>query len=144
MTSATACPHLAERLQLETLYVLDHHLHITDGFVKCASCGATYLVEMADAADSAALFRISTVDPQAAAKTISSLQKGSCDINRGRSEVFSLSNTAGELPELLLMEHGTFTKLVARPDGAEIPKRSWRELPCDGKLIRLCTDRHPC
>ena len=124
--------------------MLDNHLHLTDGFVTCVHCDTTYLVEMADADGNTALFRISAVDPQAAAKTISSLQKGSCDINRGRNEVFSLSNAAVELPELLLMEHGKFTKLVPRPADAVIPKRSWRELPCDGSLIRLCTAPHPC
>ena len=144
MTTATACPHLSQQLQLETIYVLDSHIHMTDGFVECVHCGAHYLVELADLVADRSLFRISAIDPDAVAKTSTSLRKGSCDIERGRNEVFSLASGAAELPVLLVMKNGAFTSLLSRPAGVNLPRRSWRELPCDGNVIRLCTNRHPC
>jgi hypothetical protein len=144
MLTAKICPHLANQPQLETLQVLDSHLHMTDGFVRCTVCGATYLLEAVDMTSTACLFRVSAVDDKAADRTLQSLRKGSCDINRARDEVFNLSNDATELKDLLLMRNGIFACLVTPPASATIARTSWRQLPCDGSLIRLCTDRHPC
>ena len=144
MSTAKACPHLANQPQFETLQVLDSHLHMTDGFVRCRECGATYLLEAVDMTSNCCLFRVSTVNTKATDKTLQSLRKGSCDINRARDEVFSLSNDATELEDLLLMHNGAFTGLVTPPASATIARISWRQLPCDGSLIRLCTDHHPC
>ncbi len=124
--------------------MLDSHVHMTEGFVRCTDCGANYLLELVDLQADLALYRFSAMDPDAVARTVASLRKGSCDVNRGRNEVLHLASRALELPDLLLMENGTFTKLLPRPTAVSLPRRSWRELPCDGSIIRLCTNPHPC
>jgi len=136
VNSAIACPHLASQPALDILYVLDSHLHMTDGFVQCADCGATFLVEMADTDNGTSLFRVSALSPSAVKDTIRSLQRGSCDINRARHEVFSVAGHAQELDALLIMQGGSFTHTVVRPAQLVLPKRSWRELPCDGTLVQ--------
>jgi hypothetical protein len=136
MSSAKACPHLNERLDLDVLFVLDSHIQLTDAFVRCRHCGATFLIEMADMDKDVCVFRMSGVPADAANKTIRSLQKGSCDINRARNEVFSLASSKQPCDALLLMRAGQFAGVVASPPDVSLPNRSWRELPCDGALIR--------
>ena len=136
MSAAKPCPHIVQSPDLEIVFVMDQHLHATDGFARCRQCGAGYLFEMTDTAGDVSVFRLSAIDEAAMAATVRSLQKGSCDINRARSEVFSLSNGASALPVLLVMRKGTFTGTVPIPDGCELANRSRRELPCDGSLVR--------
>lgn len=136
MQPTQACPHLVKQPELDTLFVLDSHVHLTDAFVQCRHCDAHYLVELADLGDGQGVFRISAIAADAVAQTIRSLHKGSCDINRARNEVFSLSTAARELDGLLLMRSGEFTAYVPRPDDLTLPRRSWRELPCDGSLVK--------
>lgn len=143
MNTAIACPHLTHQPALNTLYVLDSHLHMTDGFVQCGECGATYLVELADTTRRHSVFRISSLRPEAVEQTIHALNRGSCDISRARNEVFSLASDASELQELLVMQDGAFTRTVPRPDHVNIPKRSWRELACDGSLVHAALGAAP-
>ena len=136
MNTAIACPHLAEKPQLKTDFVLDSHLNMTDAFVHCEECGATFLIELADMLGEINVFRISSLPPQAVASTVRSLTRGSCDITRARNEVFSVSSDSRELSELLVMVKGKLSGTVPRPQETILPRRSWRELPCDGSLIR--------
>ncbi len=135
MNTAKVCQHLVEQPELETLFVLDSHVHLTDAFVKCRRCDAHYLVELADLQGSQALFRVSAMDAEAVQKTIHSLTRGSCDLNRARNEVFSLSSAARTLDGVLLMQNSEFTAYITPPGGLSLPNRSWRELPCDGSVF---------
>ena len=135
MSAAKACEHLVSTPSLETLLVLDAHLHPTDAYLRCARCDAHYLVEMADTNGELSVFRVSAVPADAVARTVRSVNKGSCDINRARDEVASLAASTRELDTLLVMRRGAFSGTVTRPRGMSLPKRSWRELPCDGSVI---------
>ena len=135
MSLAKACPHLTGQIDLEVVHVLDSHLHPTDGFARCRHCGAAYLFEMADTSGDVSVFRLSAVEPEAMAATVASLSKGSCDINRATSEVFSLANDSVELDQLLVMRAGEFCGVVPRPRGRALPRCSWRELDMNGGLI---------
>ncbi len=136
MTSTTqACQHLWTAPDLEVLYTLDQHVHLTDGLVRCKTCQACYLIELVDLSAHLGAFRVSAISESAVQATIVSLNKGSCDINRATNEVFSLSASACEIEGWLVMEHGRFVRMVKRPPGITLPKRSWRTLPCDGALI---------
>lgn len=135
----TACIHLkAPEPELSPVFVLDTHLHMTDGFVRCPHCDAHYLLEMLDLTADTALYRISRLAAEDVARTVRSLTKGSCDINRARDEVFSIANGASKLDVLLVAENGHFTELVPAPD-EPLPAGSWRDLPCDGRWIRQLT-----
>ncbi len=135
MPSAKACLHLTEQFDLEVVHVLDSHLYPTDGFARCRRCGAAYLFEMADIDGDVSVFRISAIASEVMDATVRSLSKGSCDINRAASEVFSLASDSVELDQLLVMRAGEFCGVVPRPHGRQIPRRSWRELNPDGRLI---------
>ncbi len=135
MSAAKPCPHIVQSPDLDVVFVMDQHLHATDGFARCRACGVCYLFEMADTAGAVSVFRLSAIGEDAMFATVRSLQKGSCDINRARNEVFSLSNGASALPVLLVMREGTFTGTVPLPVDCNLPNRSWRELPCDGSVI---------
>ena len=127
---------MVKQPELDTLFVLDSHVQLTDAFVKCRRCDAHYLVELADLADGQGLFRVSAMAADAVEQTVRSLRKGSCDIDRARNEVFNLSTAAHELDGVLIMQDGAFSAFVPRPDGMTLPRCSWRELPCDGSVIR--------
>lgn len=137
MSTAKVCTHLTERPDLDIEYALDSHLHVTDAFAKCTRCNARYLLELADMRGAVSVFRVSSLNPEAVAKTIASLNKGSCDINRARDEVFSLSATTHGTDILLVMRDGRFTEAVPQPPGLALPNKSWRELACDGAVIEL-------
>jgi hypothetical protein len=137
MTMPTqACQHLSATPQLRVLHVLDSHVHITDGFVQCQLCKACYLIELVDMTSTTCVFRVSRVAETAVANTIASLQKGSCDIRRAGDEVFNLTTMAIELDILLIMQNGQFQNTMARPNHFQPEQRSWRQLPCDGRLVK--------
>jgi hypothetical protein len=135
MEHRSACDHLTERPDLEILWTLDAYLHTADAYAKCKHCDAHYLVEMIDLDSRAAVFRVARLPADYVAKTVRSLEKGSCDINRARNEAFALRNAAERLPMLLIMRQGRFVATVPVGGDVEIPQESWRDLPCDGTWL---------
>lgn len=117
--------------ELETLFVLDTHLYMTDGFVRCRNSDTHYLLEAFDLNANATLYKVSHLDAESVAKTIRSLTKGSCDINRAKNEVFSLASGAALLPCVLVAQKDTFLPIV-ETKGEALPTQTWRDLPCDG------------
>ena len=136
-----ACNHLTKDLQLDILWTLDAYLHTTDAYAKCALCDAHYLVEMIDLKGIDAVFRIARLPADYVAKTVHSLHRGSCDINRARSETFALRKSAETLPLLLTMHHGEFISTIPVAECTEIPQASWRDLPCDGSWLEYVNAR---
>ena len=120
---------------LETLFVLDTHLYMTDGFVRCSKSNAHYLLEAFDLKANATLYRVSSLDAESVVKTIQSLTKGSCDINRAKNEVFSIANGAEALPCVLVGVAGKFLPAIDT-GGETLPTESWRNLPCDGSWFK--------
>ncbi len=135
MSATKPCQHLQSEFSPEVLFVLDQHLEMTDGFVRCLACDAHYLLETVDIAADASLFRVSILSADAVAKTVRSLTRGSCDISRAKNEVFSLASHAQRVDGYLLKQSGQWLGLVRDPEEMEVPNRSWRELPCDGTLL---------
>ena len=136
MSQAKACEHIEDGALFAVDFVFDAHLHATDGLARCAVCDRRYLFEMIDIAGPTSLFRLSTLSRDAADKTIRSLGKGSCDIERGRNEIFNLASGAEETKTLYVMQSGAFVGPATRPEGLRLPRGSWRELDCDGALLR--------
>ena len=122
--------------ELETLFVLDSHLYLTDGFVRCRKSDRHFLVEAFDLKANTTLYRVSHLSAESVAKTIRSLTQGSCDINRAKNEVFSIANTSEALACVLVAEQGAFTKGIAIADRETLPTQSWRDLPCDGSWFK--------
>lgn len=132
MTPASACAHPGKDLQ--TLLVVDQHIHMTEGFVRCGICNTHMLVELVDINEDVQAFRVFEVNSAAVQATIRSLNKGSCDINRARDEVFALSSAGRAVDKLLLARNGHFTEFV--PLVEQLPQGNWRELPCDGAIVQ--------
>ncbi len=136
MTPTAPCAHITlPNPELETVFVIDAHLQMADGFVRCCHCNAHYLVEMMDLQSATVLYRVARVEPDAVAKTVRSLTRGSCDINRARSEVFSVSNAAVTLDGFLILEQGQFSRWYDA-SSKDIPTGNWRDLPCNGALVQ--------
>ncbi|MDG2276386.1 MAG: hypothetical protein P8L31_00380 [Pseudomonadales bacterium] len=136
MKSVEPCTHITRaNPELETVFVIDAHLQMADGFVRCRHCDAHYLLEMVDLTPTTVLYRAARIEPAAVAKTVRSLTQGSCDINRARSEVFSVLNSATALDGLLTLEQGQFSQWY-KTSRQTIPTGNWRDLPCDGSLIQ--------
>ena len=135
----STCPHLIPGpYPFETALVLDDHLGPTDWLVRCASCDAAYLLEMLDWEGSRRLYRLRIPAQAAVAGLLRDLERGSCDINRARSQAhhFSLSSTRLDLLVLLDLRTGELIALLDAPADLEIPGAGWRELPCDGSWIQ--------
>lgn len=137
MEHRNACKHLRLHPELEILWTLDAYLHATDAYAKCRHCDAHYLVEMIDLKGKDAAFRIARLPSDYVTKTVRSLQKGSCDINRARNEAFALRSLSERLPVLLIMRDGQFAEAVSIEPDIQLPQASWRELPCDGSWLAL-------
>ncbi len=130
------CDHLllegATRIDL----VVDAYLQPCDALMSCRRCSARYLIELCDIDGDNWCYRLALIEPEAYAKTLHSLGRGSCDLQRGQAEMFNLRHHATPLNQLLLRSGGINAALVTVPDLISIPTASWRELPCDGTLVR--------
>ena len=123
--------------------VLDDHLGYTEALVSCTECERSYLLEMVDWENDCRLFWISEPNEQATRLLLRDLARGSCDINRAGEEVRQFSLIAERMSELLLIDSSARVILGrVRADSLppEIPSASWRELSCDGSLVRQIQD----
>ncbi len=130
------CANLDDPARLQVDCVLDAQVQITEALARCPDSQQGYLLELLDIRGADWVYRISLVEAEAYAKTVKSLTKGSCDINRARNEVFSLSSHATQTRELLWAQNGTFTHTSELPEDIPLPTQGWRDLPCDGSLIK--------
>jgi hypothetical protein len=132
------CEHFTSgSYPFDVVLVLDDHLGPAEMLVQCRTCRAAYLMEMLDWLEPERLFRISAAEPHAVATLLKDLDRGSCDLNRAAAEARQFSLSSVRLPNLVLLDTQARTLLqcVDRSVG-EIPGTAWRELPCDGNLVR--------
>ena len=118
----------------ETLFVIEDYLGLASGIVACRTCDTRYLLELIDLAGPRRAYRLAEVEGAHADAMIRTLTRGTCDINRARSEVQNLESRSRLEPEVLAMEG---QRVVQRVSGAVIPTEHWRELPCDGRFLAL-------
>ena len=116
-TPAQICPHL-QHADLEVLLVLNQQIFLTAGIVRCKRCYQHYLVELAYTEGQRQLLRVSVLDSDIAQHTLTSLQKGSCDVSRAGAETLHLRNSAQLTEVLLTMRNGVFEGLAAPPANA--------------------------
>lgn len=115
--------------------VFDDSLGFTDCLAHCRECGTTYLLEMLDRQGPLRLFRASCPDPDHSARLLRDIERGSCDLSRmgAESELFRLINA--HITDLLLLDTAIPRVIATVPAQMDLPRRSWRELPCDGAWI---------
>ena len=128
------CGHILSPQACQIDLVLDAHLQVADGLMSCQQCGQCYLIELCDIDSPVWCYRLSCVDVDAYATTLRSLGQGSCDLQRADREIFSLRHHAHNTDAVLLRKDGT-NYALAYPQQPP-PTASWRELPCNGEVIR--------
>lgn len=121
---------------LKVLTVLDAHLAWTDAVLICASCEQHLLAEMIDQTSDLRAFRVTQLDTKAVQQTLRSLNQGSCDLTRAATEVAHLATTGLVLDDVLLIDQETQIHWQTAPPDFHLPTNSWRELDCDGSLIK--------
>ncbi len=107
--------------------------------MKCRACNAHYLIELIDISQGINAYRVAWLPAAAVEATLRSLSKGSCDVNRASAELAHAANTAALLDGVLLRNENagadTLWSYMSEVGNLQIPTASWRELPCDGKII---------
>ena len=114
MAKLQPCKHLAQPDKLHIEYVLDVQTYPTEGFVRCTACDAWYWFELDHLAGAEYRCRLSIVPAAAVRKTVDSLNKGSCDINRAQNGVFSLRQLSEPLDATLCMRGGAIVAVEKR------------------------------
>ena len=139
MSTAKICPHLAQHPDLDVLLVTDATVTLADAFVQCRICRQHYLIELIDMQGQTSAFRISALPADAAASTLRSLTRGSCDVNRANAELTHISQVAEQLPGVLIRDESdtaqTLWSYLANTGQVQIPNKNWRNLPCNGQII---------
>jgi hypothetical protein len=116
---------------------LDEQFGPTDALVTCRHCRRPYLLEMLDWLGDQQVMRVSVLEPDAAARVIRDLTRGSCDARRAGAEIHHLQTQSAFSPWLLLIDtrKSTLDAVVPLPPDTPVPTVSWRELPCDGRWV---------
>ena len=139
MSTAKICPHLDPHPDLEVLLITDAAVNLADAFVQCRSCGQDYLIELIDNRGPANAYRMAALAAEAAASTLRSLTRGSCDINRANAELAHIHQVAQQLPGVLIRDESdaaqALWRYVADTRQVKLPTEHWRYLPCDGQII---------
>lgn len=128
------------RTGFDTLLVLDEHMGPADVLLRCRRCARHFLFEMIDLHKTARVYRVAAVDGEHATKMVRTLTRGSCDIRRAGAEVHNLQTNSTLLPMVVTMHNNRITHVNTLPDTRDIPKQSWRQLPCDGSWVALADD----
>ncbi|XOV83702.1 MAG: hypothetical protein ACFHXK_01015 [bacterium] len=140
MSPAKICPHTNPHPDLDVMLVTDTGaVSLADAFVQCRICRQDYFIELIDIKGAASAYRIAALAPDAAASTLKSLTRGSCDINRANAELVHVHQVARPLPGILIRDESdsaqTLWRYVADTKQVKLPTDHWRNLPCDGQII---------
>ena len=133
MVPTKACNHPQT---FEVLKVLDAHLTWTDALLECTVCAQYYLAELIDLDNHCRVYRLATLASDATVATLNSLAKGSCDLQRAAQEIAYLASLGESIERVLLITGDHALSLIKPPAHLEIPRLSWRDLPCDGNWLR--------
>ena len=133
MGATKACNHAQS---FEVVRVLDAHLTWTDAILECPACQQYYLAEMIDLDSHCRVYRLATLARDATAATLISLARGSCDLQRAVEEITYLASLGEPLARVLVITGDHVLKLIEPPGKLQVPRLSWRELPCDGSWLR--------
>ena len=130
------CEHVLEPASTSIDLVLDGYLQPCDALMSCKLCDVRLLLELCDIDQPEWCYRLSLIGKDLYQSTLRSLGKGSCDLHRAQNELLSLHQQAIPLCQLLVRKDGLNHQLLTIPQDESIPSSSWRDLPCDGGLIR--------
>ena len=130
MINQSACKHLILKPDLEVAMVLRFEFYLREAITACRQCGAFYLIKARDFSDKTVLCDVSKLPPENTKKTIESVNRGSCSINRANDELSFLKSHGSDCEYLVVSQNGEF-KLTIPKQGLRTPpeKETWIEQP---------------
>ena len=116
MINQSACKHLVLKPDLEVLMVLRFEFYLREAITACRQCGTFYLIKARDFSDKSVLYDVSKLPPENTKKTIESVNRGSCSINRANDELSFLKSHKSDCEYLVISQNGEFTMTIPKRD----------------------------
>ncbi len=114
MINQSACKHLILKSDLEVVMVLRFEFYLREAITACRQCGTFYLIKARDFSDKSVLYDVSKLPSENTKKTIESVNRGSCSINRAKDEFSFLKSHGSDCAYLVVSQNGEFTMTIPR------------------------------
>ena len=92
MINQSACKHLILKPDLDVVMVLQFEFYLREAITACRQCGTFYLIKARDFSQKSVLYDVSKLPAENTKKTIESVSRGSCSINRANDELSFLKS----------------------------------------------------
>ena len=130
MINQSACKHLILKPDLEIVMVLRFEFYLREAITACRQCGAFYLIKARDFSQKSVLYDVSKLPPENTKKTIESVNRGSCSINRANDELSFLKSHGSDCEYLVVSQSGEFTLTIPKQGLRNHPEtENWVDLP---------------
>ena len=130
MINQSDCKHLILKPDLEVVMVLRFEYYLLEAITACRQCGTFYLIKAREFSEKSVLYDISKLPAENTKKTIESVKRGSCSINRANDELSFLKSHGSDCEYLVVSQNGEF-KLTIPKQGLRTPPETetWIEQP---------------
>ena len=112
MINQSACKHLILKPDLEVVMVLRFEFYLREAITACKQCGTFYLIKARDFSEKSVLYDVSKLPPENTKKTIESVSRGSCSIDRATDELSFLKSHGSDCEYLVISQNGEFTMTI--------------------------------
>ena len=114
MINQSACKHLILAPDLEVVMVLQFEFYLREAITACRLCGAFYLITAREFSQKFVLYNVSKLPAENTKKTIESVSRGSCSINRANDELSFLKSHGSDCEYLVVSQNGEFTLTIPK------------------------------
>ena len=130
MINQSACKHLILKPDLEVAMVLRFEFYLREAITACRQCGTFYLIKAREFSEKSVLYDISKLPAENTKKTIESVNRGSCSINRAKDELSFLKSHGSDCGYLVVSQNGEFTITIPKQDLRTHPQtENWMDQP---------------
>ena len=130
MINQSACKHLILKPDLEVVMVLQFEVYLREAITACKLCGTFYLITARDFSKKFVLYNVSKLPAANTKKTIESVNRGSCSINRANDELSFLKSHGSDCEYVVVSQNGEFTMTIPKQDLRTHPEtENWVDLP---------------
>ena len=116
MINQSACKHLILKPDLEVVMVLRFEFYLCEAITACRQCGTFYLIKARDFSQKSVLYDVSKLPADNTKKTIESVSRGSCSINRANDELSFLKSHGFDCGYLVVSQSGEFKLTIPKQD----------------------------
>ena len=96
--------------------VLHFEFYLREAITACRQCGTFYLIKARDFSQKSVLYDMSKLPAENTKKTIESVSRGSCSINRTNDELSFLKSHGSDCEYLVISQNGEFTMTIPKQD----------------------------